>query len=162
MESESVKTGDMIGLIATSPEAMSEFNNKINSRSLTEAAISEDERDMMKNGQETSSTPLIELNSVKNVTETPSTDEIQTRITLTSSDPSINQSHINQEVSDWLSGVSEEYLTDYQRVFFEEGFDTLDAVKTLRKEDLIEMGVKKGHRRVLLAAIEELNKTLDE
>lgn len=56
-------------------------------------------------------------------------------------------------VHNWLKLLKmEEYIESFEK----DGFDTLRGVATIDEEDLIDMGVKKGHRRVVLSHIEEL------
>ena len=44
----------------------------------------------------------------------------------------------------------------YLDTFIDEGFDTRAALDTVTDEDLKALGVKAGHRRVLLAALDEM------
>ncbi|TYZ62601.1 hypothetical protein PybrP1_002361 [[Pythium] brassicae (nom. inval.)] len=56
-------------------------------------------------------------------------------------------------VHNWLKSLKmEEYIENFEK----DGFDTLRGVATINEDDLIDMGVKKGHRRVVLSHIEEL------
>jgi len=47
-------------------------------------------------------------------------------------------------------------MSEYADALVEEGFDSLKALKTITNEDLKELGVKKGHRRIILAEVESL------
>jgi hypothetical protein len=60
-------------------------------------------------------------------------------------------------VHNWLKSLKmDEYTENFER----DGFDTLRGVATIDEEDLIDMRVKKGHRRVVLSHIEELRNQL--
>lgn len=50
----------------------------------------------------------------------------------------------------------------YAHDFVEEGFDTKAALSTVTDEDLKELGVKAGHRRVLLAALVDISEDIAE
>ena len=58
------------------------------------------------------------------------------------------------EVGAWLFEVDTS-LSQYAVTFAEDGFDSMAAVSTMTDSDLKNLGVKTGHRRVILAAIEE-------
>ncbi|RLN70803.1 hypothetical protein BBJ28_00010185 [Nothophytophthora sp. Chile5] len=60
-------------------------------------------------------------------------------------------------VYNWLKFFK---MDEYTRNFEKDGFDTLRGVATIDEEDLIDMEVKKGHRRVVLSHIEELRTQL--
>ncbi|RLN13757.1 hypothetical protein BBJ28_00005172 [Nothophytophthora sp. Chile5] len=60
-------------------------------------------------------------------------------------------------VYNWLKFFK---MDEYTRNFEKDGFDTLRGVATIDEEDLIDMKVKKGHRRVVLSHIEELRTQL--
>ncbi|KAG9400374.1 hypothetical protein AC1031_010594 [Aphanomyces cochlioides] len=60
-------------------------------------------------------------------------------------------------VSNWLKQLE---LGEYTEHFEKDGFDTLRGVATMDEGDLIEMNVKKGHRRGILQHIEELKNQL--
>lgn len=51
-------------------------------------------------------------------------------------------------------------MDEYTKNFERDGFDTLRGVATIDEDDLIDMRVKKGHRRVVLSHIEELRHQL--
>lgn len=51
-------------------------------------------------------------------------------------------------------------METYTKNFEKDGFDTLRGVATIDEDDLIDMRVKKGHRRVVLTHIEELRQQL--
>jgi hypothetical protein len=60
-------------------------------------------------------------------------------------------------VRNWLKLFKmEEYTSNFEK----DGFDTLHGVATIDENDLIDMDVKKGHRRVVLSHIEELRNQL--
>ncbi|EFP84308.2 uncharacterized protein PGTG_10028 [Puccinia graminis f. sp. tritici CRL 75-36-700-3] len=44
-------------------------------------------------------------------------------------------------------------LADYLSIFYSEGFDTIQALQDITEEDLAQMQVKRGHRRVLQRAL---------
>ncbi|CEI92023.1 hypothetical protein RMCBS344292_06297 [Rhizopus microsporus] len=48
-------------------------------------------------------------------------------------------------------------LDQYAPIFFEEGFDTMEAVYEITEEDLIALNVKRGHRRLIQREIATLN-----
>ena len=56
------------------------------------------------------------------------------------------------EVGEWLKGLDVD-LRAYEAALAEDGFDCMVSVMTLNEDDLDSLGVKKGHRRILLAAI---------
>jgi hypothetical protein len=51
-------------------------------------------------------------------------------------------------------------MDEYTKNFEKDGFDTLRGVATIDEDDLVDMRVKKGHRRVVLSHIEELRMQL--
>lgn len=60
-------------------------------------------------------------------------------------------------MNDWLKVFK---MESYTKNFEKDGFDTLRGVATIDEDDLIDMRVKKGHRRVVLTHIEELRQQL--
>nr|CCA20758.1 conserved hypothetical protein [Albugo laibachii Nc14] len=60
-------------------------------------------------------------------------------------------------VHNWLKSLD---MDEYTANFKKDGFDTLRGVATIDENDLIDMQVKKGHRRVVLSHIEELRNHL--
>ncbi|KAF0719331.1 Aste57867_1115 [Aphanomyces stellatus] len=60
-------------------------------------------------------------------------------------------------VRNWLKQLE---LGEYTESFEKDGFDTLRGVATIDEADLIEMEVKKGHRRGILQHIEDLKNQL--
>ncbi|KAL4125528.1 hypothetical protein PRIC2_009111 [Phytophthora ramorum] len=62
-----------------------------------------------------------------------------------------------ETVYNWLKFFK---MEEYAHNFEKDGFDTLRGVATIDEEDLIDMDVKKGHRRVVLSHIEELRNQL--
>mmetsp|Transcript_15885 Transcript_15885/g.25927 ORF Transcript_15885/g.25927 Transcript_15885/m.25927 type:complete len:258 (+) Transcript_15885:135-908(+) len=68
---------------------------------------------------------------------------------------------VDEEVLDFLQGLGDD-MSRYYKQFMEDGFDSVSAIATLEEEDLKAMQVKKGHIRVLLKGIEELNKKEDD
>ncbi|RHZ38990.1 hypothetical protein DYB31_004698, partial [Aphanomyces astaci] len=60
-------------------------------------------------------------------------------------------------VRNWLKQLE---LGEYTESFEKDGFDTLRGVATIDEGDLIEMNVKKGHRRGILQHIEDLKNQL--
>ena len=63
------------------------------------------------------------------------------------------------KVSKWLTSVGNRILI-YQDAFAEYGFDSLESISTMRKQDLHDLKVKTGHRRILLAAVKKLKEDL--
>lgn len=63
-------------------------------------------------------------------------------------------------VSAWLNTLTpdSDMGQEYSNKFEEEGFDSIDALKTITDDDLIEMGVKKGHRRLIVDGVEQLQR----
>ena len=49
----------------------------------------------------------------------------------------------------------------YAETFTNEGFDSIKAITMIEKDDLKDMGVKKGHMKLILGGIEMLNKEED-
>ncbi|CAH0477462.1 unnamed protein product [Peronospora belbahrii] len=62
-----------------------------------------------------------------------------------------------ETVYNWLKFFK---MEEYAQNFEKDGFDTLRGVATIDEDDLIDMRVKKGHRRVVLSHIEELRSQL--
>ncbi|KAF1790925.1 hypothetical protein JG687_00001906 [Phytophthora cactorum] len=62
-----------------------------------------------------------------------------------------------ETVYNWLKFFK---MEEYAQNFEKDGFDTLRGVATIDEDDLIDMDVKKGHRRVVLSHIEELRNQL--
>ncbi|RMX64351.1 hypothetical protein DD238_002585 [Peronospora effusa] len=62
-----------------------------------------------------------------------------------------------ETVYNWLKFFK---MEEYAENFEKDGFDTLRGVATIDEDDLIDMDVKKGHRRVVLSHIEELRNQL--
>lgn len=60
-----------------------------------------------------------------------------------------------QEVVEWLSGLDGD-MNKYASVLQEDGFDSLKAIRTLSKQDLKDLGLRKGHLRILKEGIKEL------
>jgi len=58
-------------------------------------------------------------------------------------------------VTDWLGSVSSK-LAAYGDVFEAEGFDSAEAVACMAPEDMVTLGVKLGHRRILEVAVQRL------
>jgi hypothetical protein len=64
------------------------------------------------------------------------------------------------ELSEWLKSVGGEELLEYTDNFTKEGFTSVEALKTLEEADLDALSItKRGHRKLLLAAAQTLNKT---
>ncbi|KAI9995720.1 hypothetical protein PInf_012788 [Phytophthora infestans] len=64
---------------------------------------------------------------------------------------------VDKTVYNWLKFFK---MEEYAQNFEKDGFDTLRGVATIDEDDLIDMDVKKGHRRVVLSHIEELRNQL--
>jgi hypothetical protein len=47
-------------------------------------------------------------------------------------------------------------MSQYAAKLVADGFDSLAAIETLQVKDLEEMGVKKGHVRIIIKGIEDL------
>ncbi|CEG43266.1 FOG: Ankyrin repeat [Plasmopara halstedii] len=62
-----------------------------------------------------------------------------------------------ETVYNWLKFFK---MEEYAQNFEKDGFDTLRGVATIDENDLLDMKVKKGHRRVVLSHIEELRNQL--
>ena len=63
------------------------------------------------------------------------------------------------ELTNWLKKVGNR-LTVYKDVFAEFGFDSLESISTIRKQDLSDLKVKTGHRRIILSAVKSLKEVL--
>ena len=59
----------------------------------------------------------------------------------------------------WLKGVSAPLMV-YAEALAGEGFDTVEALRCLTEKDMVELGIKLGHRRMLGAAIKGLGAPL--
>jgi len=53
----------------------------------------------------------------------------------------------------WLTSIK---MSRYKDLFIEEGFDSLDTLKHITAEDLMSMGVKRGHSRLISAQVQKL------
>ena len=51
-----------------------------------------------------------------------------------------------------LHSTPKEVLVRYSNVFIEEGYDSLEAISLMEVEDLEALGIKRGHRKLLLKA----------
>ena len=60
------------------------------------------------------------------------------------------------KIEAWLGTVSEG-LERYAALFLDEGFDTPNALALLEMDDMLEMGVKRGHARILHKAVAALD-----
>ncbi|KAF0751804.1 hypothetical protein AaE_006251, partial [Aphanomyces astaci] len=69
----------------------------------------------------------------------------------------LSQNRDIMSVRNWLKQLE---LGEYTESFEKDGFDTLRGVATIDEGDLIEMNVKKGHRRGILQHIEDLKNQL--
>ncbi len=59
-----------------------------------------------------------------------------------SSDPERgNPGAVDSEVTVWLSQLHIEYVDLYAKKLNDEGFDSLDAIKTLKKEDMVSTSI---------------------
>eukprot|EP01084_Bolivina_argentea_P255542 429839_1 len=59
------------------------------------------------------------------------------------------------EIKLWLKSIDETYYTNYFHVFVQNGFDSMELIKTLSDQDLKEIGVDKmGHRRKIKIEID--------
>eukprot|EP01063_Lacrimia_lanifica_P021801 TRINITY_DN2937_c0_g2_i8.p1 TRINITY_DN2937_c0_g2~~TRINITY_DN2937_c0_g2_i8.p1 ORF type:complete len:164 (-),score=5.12 TRINITY_DN2937_c0_g2_i8:23-514(-) len=63
--------------------------------------------------------------------------------------PDATDGRAAEDVRAWLVELG---LEQYHQALVEEGYDSMRAIDSLTDEDLTEMGVKRGHRRVLLTA----------
>jgi len=57
------------------------------------------------------------------------------------------------EVCAWLEKIK---MHRYKDLFIEEGFDCFAALEHITAEDLMTMGVKRGHSRLIFAEVEKL------
>ena len=66
------------------------------------------------------------------------------------------ESNGNNEVGVFLKSIDEDFYTDYYYLFNSNGFDKMEALRTLTDNDLRRLGVEKeGHRRLILKEIEK-------
>ena len=86
-------------------------------------------------------------------------EEVQVVSDLARAENTVEEEPLEEEVEKKESEVErlleELGLLRYAEVLEEEGYDSLAAVETLTSEDLKEMGLKKGHRKVLLSRLEK-------
>ena len=63
------------------------------------------------------------------------------------------------EVERWLRAMGAEYVNDYYASFMDQGFESMELVKTLNDDDLQNaIGIAKlGHRRKILIEIQKIN-----
>ena len=55
------------------------------------------------------------------------------------------------DVKGFLNSIGSEYVDEYYQLFVDNGFDTMELLRTLSDEDLVAVGVSKmGHRRKIL------------
>ncbi len=134
-----VNTGDLLGVIALTQEGIQPLQAKVSA--------------LTSPGSATLSPPHVPPANGSGVSEAP-----------TSAVPNMaaHSSTVDPDVRKWLLSLSQEYLDIYEPVLNREGFDTMEAVLTLTEKDLEEMKVLKGHRRVLVASIEEMKKAKED
>ena len=73
-----------------------------------------------------------------------------------------NPVDIDLSVEKWLINLCpDSKLDQYAETFTNEGFDSIKAITMIEKDDLKDMGVKKGHMKLILGGIEMLNKEED-
>lgn len=58
-----------------------------------------------------------------------------------------------KEVFDWLKEMN---CGQYATKFIEEGFDSMEALLQMSAEDLNELSVKKGHRKLMLVRLQKI------
>jgi len=51
-------------------------------------------------------------------------------------------------------------LKDYSETFLKDGFDDIPTMQKITQEDLAEMGIKRGHQKLILDAIKSTNWSL--
>ena len=73
-----------------------------------------------------------------------------------SSSTTQDEGNLSTSVDSWLYELRPDYVELYSKAFNEEGFDSMDAIKTLTAADLEKMHIKTGHQRVILAAVDKL------
>mmetsp|Transcript_13095 Transcript_13095/g.19831 ORF Transcript_13095/g.19831 Transcript_13095/m.19831 type:complete len:558 (-) Transcript_13095:160-1833(-) len=63
-------------------------------------------------------------------------------------------SHETDKIQQWLQGMK---LSHYFELFMQHGFDDVDAIADITKEDLVQMGIDKiGHHRKILKNVQNL------
>jgi pyruvate/2-oxoglutarate dehydrogenase complex dihydrolipoamide acyltransferase (E2) component len=103
-------------------------------------------------------TGLSEGQTLALIADTKADLELVRDLEYKSSDVS-HASHVVFDVSVWLAAINDDLL-EYEDTLHKEGFDCPSALVTLTEGDLINMGVRTGHRRLLLPAIAKLNEQL--
>ncbi|ETV92264.1 hypothetical protein H310_13487 [Aphanomyces invadans] len=63
-----------------------------------------------------------------------------------------------REVMHWLKGLAEGDMSQYAQAFFDNGFDTMKLLSTVTDKDLAAMIPKRGHCRVVEAALQSLTR----
>jgi hypothetical protein len=63
------------------------------------------------------------------------------------------------ELKSWLTHIGNRLIV-YKDAFASHGFDSLESLATIRKQDLNDLNVKTGHKRILLAAVKNLKEDL--
>ena len=70
-----------------------------------------------------------------------------------------NPIDLDLSLENWLINLCpDSKLDQYAAKFVEEGFDSIEAIKMVDKDDLNEMKIKKGHAKMILKGIAEMNK----
>ena len=62
----------------------------------------------------------------------------------------------DDEITGWLRALPQD-LSMYAAALKSDGFDSIASLATAEKEDLEELGIKKGHRRIIVAALAKNN-----
>ena len=74
-----------------------------------------------------------------------------------------NPIDLDLSVEKWLINLCpDSKLDQYAAKFVEEGFDSIEAIKMVDKDDLDDMKIKKGHAKMILKGIAEMNPQEDE
>ena len=69
-----------------------------------------------------------------------------------------NPIDLDLSLENWLINLCpDSKLDQYAAKFVEEGFDSIEAIKMVDKDDLDEMKIKKGHAKMILKGIAEMN-----
>ena len=55
-------------------------------------------------------------------------------------------------ISEWLRNIKDQYAELYTQAFVDNGYDSAETIAVLESQDLIDIGVKKGHAKLIIAS----------
>lgn len=65
---------------------------------------------------------------------------------------------VGKDVKEWLASNVGDRVSDlYAQKFIDDGFDDVEAIENMTNEELEELGVKVGHRKKIMRAVERMS-----